>query len=189
MSYFASLMGLTDLSFFGLSLPSLQGINQKKALYTYNPVLTCRTSYGTTTGAVSTTCCCLQLAVAFSAPSLTLCAAHFQMAAIKRIIEEASKTKEVQEATISPARSSTCPSAPSTIPSSSPPLSRASSGARYAFWEDEEDCFGLSKDAQEGDDSTLDDVADCDLAHTDTKAMLEGWPCQGDDTLPAFFRF
>jgi hypothetical protein len=57
-----------------------------------------------------------------------------------------------------------------------------------AFWEDEDDYFGLSKDIQE-DDSSLDDAADWDLAHTDTKAILEGGPCQGDDTLPAFFNF
>jgi hypothetical protein len=75
MSYFASLMGLTDLSFFGLTLPSLQGINQKKALYTYNPVLTCPTSYGPATGAVSTACCCFQLATSPEVPSLTLRAA------------------------------------------------------------------------------------------------------------------
>jgi hypothetical protein len=118
------------------------------------------------------------------------------VSAIEKMVNEAyplDEAPEVPEAFASdksqaPA-SSTCPSAPSTIPSSSPALSRASSADAAQLEEfpsgffEEDDYCGL-KDTVEEDDIPFDEG---NFANADVKAILEGASMESSDT--SFFGF
>jgi hypothetical protein len=54
-----ALVGLNNSAYHGLALPCREYVNNKKALYSFNTVVTCPVYSTTTMGAVSTACCLL----------------------------------------------------------------------------------------------------------------------------------